>query len=1339
MISHFIAVLEKDSVILKKLGLTLAILLCFLFTKGQQKAISVQWEEYHAIQATPFGVPSTWFDNHLYRTFQRPSANGAQVAHLQKIDSNGNIVWGLDLIDSLAMMNSVPTSIEIVNNEIYVIGYTSASGSTTDNDIFVSNIATNGAMDWLAIDTISGEDVPLSFTFNGGNIFYTGSTYRNNNYDMLLGKIQQSNGAIVWSTTYDYNGNIDGGGKVSIVNNDVIINGASQSTNIHWDIVSWKYSQNGQFISEERSSSISTNSCELEDAVFTNSLGVACGVEFANGQKDIKVIAYNSSNSAIWQNSFDSGFGDDEAKCIVTKDGHYYVVGYESSNAAGYDAKILNYDSTGVLSWSNSIDIEGEDDIAVDALLDNDGTLLVLIEAQINSQLDVYLIGLDINNGDLVLSESISTDNISDDHSPTFNCTPEGEIFVNYINGSSLKTKKYLYKKVSDFISDQPLSKSTMYVENKGQVFYSNNEVAEEIKYFSFGQDPSVYVYNEGFSILDWKANNDSLANDSIQRIDFTFEGANETFCGHSESHQRNTVFNEYSKNITATGSRAFSTISYPSVYDNIDAFLSSNKSGFKLAFVLKQGSDIDDIKIDITGALDTAIQGSQFMYSTIVRDLYWSESRSLGYGGEDGSDYCVDYLIEDGYLTLNADCDLQYPYVVEITVGPGGGYQSNVIGNLDWSTFFGGNGWDQGNDISVSNTGDIYAAGLSTSIVFVPDANVTNQTDPLVKKGIALKFSPTTELKWVTFLRGDGLTSNESFEIKELEVYDNGLSQIHSEVHFIGEYTGELSPYQNGLYQIPSSAYLQNNQSNGGGLNQTNKELFYGSLNEFDGKAILFSPFGSSFDETVGDMKIDANGNMYIVGSTKGAGAVGSDQNPNPPSTHDFPIFDPADGSYFNMTNPNGTQTGFLAVINLNDFELKYSSLLNPGTSTMQSYSDVLGLDIASTSQSKLICGEGENHAKFSLINSSTLGPTNQGLTDASSSDYDDIEYFSSASFGGVSGADWILFGYDEIGNTESGNLTATPPYAYFEDSYGPFYIRFREGVKQWSTYFRGNTIVSGPSPWDGHANINGLNESISQGRGKLTYNQSLNALFSLATCQGSVPTAAYTGYFNQSAADATDYGKEDLYINAFSYANQGGQLSIPVSDYFTWGTHFGGNEASGFSYALGREFTGEIVTYSYQGEEYVLTIGTSSSYDGSLTNQTDEFPVADFGTLNGWFQQNNSLSYLLPSQGWRFVDIVISRFKVSDIEDGLPLSSNEEEQKIAQVYPNPARESIRLSASVSAGSRYVILNLGGSVVQKGVLANSEGIIEISQLASGMYVVYLKEINERFKFVKCE
>ena len=140
-------------------------------------------------------------------------------------------------------------------------------------------------------------------------------------------------------------------------------------------------------------------------------------------------------------------------------------------------------------------------------------------------------------------------------------------------------------------------------------------------------------------------------------------------------------------------------------------------------------------------------------------------------------------------------------------------------------------------------------------------------------------------------------------------------------------------------------------------------------------------------------------------------------------------------------------------------------------------------------------------------------------------------------------------------------------------------------------------------------------------------------------------------------------------------------------------------------------------------------------------LSKKFDTSP-ADLGAINGWFQQNNSLNFGINQGtlgGDRFADIFISRFKVSDIEDGLPLSLIEEEQKNQFVYPNPASETIRLSSSPSAGSQYVILNLDGSVVQEGALNNSEGIIEISQLASGVYVVYLEEYNERYKFVKCE
>src|SRR6185295_4893356 len=71
-----------------------------------------------------------------------------------------------------------------------------------------------------------------------------------------------------------------------------------------------------------------------------------------------------------------------------------------------------------------------------------------------------------------------------------------------------------------------------------------------------------------------------------------------------------------------------------------------------------------------------------------------------------------------------------------------------NSSGALQWNTFLGGSGTEQGNAIAVDGSGNVYVSGLSTATWSVPVRAYSALND-----AFAAKLNSSGALQWNTFL----------------------------------------------------------------------------------------------------------------------------------------------------------------------------------------------------------------------------------------------------------------------------------------------------------------------------------------------------------------------------------------------------------------------------------------------------------------------------------------------------------------------------------------------------------------------------------------------------------
>lgn len=1290
-------------------------LLAFIYSfvaNGQSQVIRLHWTETLGVQSGPYGLPTTVDgDNYFYCAGSEIDTLGNKNALVQMYNPDGGLLW-------TTMLNTPdgnfyePARIEVADDKVYVLGVV-LNSTTMFNNIFVCELENNnGTLNWFHIDTNYANDYPGDFVvdYNNSNIYVTGATDRFGNEDMLVFSISTS-GTMQWTETYDYLGLIDAGVRIFLDGSDLIINGSSQSTNIDWDIVSWQYDISGNYISDSRSSGISAPSDEVKDAVVLPGMVVAVGRSFNLGQSDIRIVCYDSNNNHLWDDTYDHSGGNDVGLKVISDGTFIYLCGYVTNSNGDQDIFVRKYDDSGNDVWTFDLDYGHGYDRAVDLIMDNEGNIFVLVDVELDGKFDVLLISLDASSGVELWTDNIAIQSLIDEEAISIESSIQGNIYITYLSDGTSRTKHYEYTPVEFPPLTSDLSKGSHYISNRGQLLDDQGGGASEVIYYSFGQFPDVYLRDEGLSYVVMVSNEDSLANDTIQRVDINFFNPNHAYVGHLGDYTKEMKYNFYFNEFSEEQIESHGVLSYLGLYDNINAFIFSNSSGFKMSFMLDSGANVSDIVMDVSGALDTSVVGTKFIMSTFLTDIVWQPPVSYTLLNEFDNDHCIRYEIIDGYLHLSTECDLSFPYVIEISMGPGDNYSMSAINNMDWSTFYGGNFQDVAHDIVVDDEGSIYVCGFTTSGVFPLNAGIDpNALDPYIFQGIIVKFSHEAEVKWGTIIRGQFDSLNELFIVKALGLYDNDIT-LGNELHLAGEYRGSFEPYK--IPAVPVSSYQQvNGSGNGTTLNQVNLELFLASLNATSGALLYKSPYGGATNERVHDLDISSNGLMYFVGSTEGSGSSTGSQ--GPPSAHTFPVYDPSDGSYYEYSHPSpGNQRGYISVLNLESYELEYSSLIAQSGSSPQSYQTIYDIDI---NYSFVVCGKGTSYAKYTDWDGTSFGPA--GITDNNHSDYDDILYFNSI----VSpNYDIGMVVYGKKANNHESIGTNNPAYSFQASTGEAFYARITEGSFLWKSHFG----LGSTQWWDGpfYMDAQTTSEHI-DGRGHLAYSSDLNTVFSLGTTHGAVQSEVLSGYFNQSqpTVGSNPYDREELYLNAFCYASPS---NSNITDYLQWSTHYGSNEASGtFGHELGEETASGLVVYTLNQETYVVTLGSSTGYAGSLTGNINLYPVSDLGYPNSWFRQNNN------AISWR--DFVITRFKVGDLQQSLPITIQENNQHSFTIFPNPTVGQVKVLLDKEQIHSVSVYNMLGNRLYE---LQLEGLkpyvtLDLSQLKSGIYII---EINNSY------
>jgi LPXTG-site transpeptidase (sortase) family protein len=391
--------------------------------------------------------------------------------------------------------------------------------------------------------------------------------------------------------------------------------------------------------------------------------------------------------------------------------------------------------------------------------------------------------------------------------------------------------------------------------------------------------DPGGNIYVTGISNAAWGTpvrNYTGAADAFVAKLDASGDLMWNTFLGGSASNDYGEeIFVDRSGNIYIAGltDAGFGSGTWGSPVRPFagqgDAFVAKLDSGGNLIWNTFLGSSVFDwgkgLVVTQNGSIYVTGFSAAAWGAPIVRPFTGIEDAFVARLDTDGNLTWTSFFGGDGFdqgsgITLAGNGSLYVAGFSTATIGSaswgnpvrnysGGGdaFVANVdsSGNLSWNTFLGGNGYEYGTEAAVGGTGNIFVTGISNALWGSPVRDYTAANDVF-----AAALDSNGNLVWNTFLGGNGFEEGNGVDV-------DGKGNVYIAGHSTATWGNPIRPYialQDGFEASLDSA---------------------GNLlsNSFLG--------GSGFDNGLG-LDVDEEGHTYVTGSSTAAwGTPVSDYTP--------------------------------------------------------------------------------------------------------------------------------------------------------------------------------------------------------------------------------------------------------------------------------------------------------------------------------------------------------------------------------------------------------------------------------------------------------------------------
>jgi hypothetical protein len=628
---------------------------------------------------------------------------------------------------------------------------------------------------------------------------------------------------------------------------------------------------------------------------------------------------------------------------------------------------------------------------------------------------------------------------------------------------------------------------NAQFIENNGQINNQYNEFAENILFIHESEDYRVILNSSGFSYeilvndLD-KRKKEELSNQVDQNIKVNYKFHRIDFDLNTDGFKvekfdaSKKVYNYVIQEKTIK-SHAYNKIIYRNIQPGLHIeFVVDDNRKFKYNIISESIHDLSQFSINILGANNLSLNKSGQLeilteFGEIVEDIPYSY---IDLGDSRPKEIDVVYELENNILRFSSKTDLKNKSVV-IDPEP----------YVEWSTYFGGGGFDWGMDIAVDENENSYQTGLTTSMSNLATTGAFQGSFSGDIDGYLTKFDEDGNLLWATYFGGSqtdrtyGITSDNDGNI-----YVAGSTFSEDNIAT----AGVLQPFIWGM-----------------------DDMFIMKFDS-DGQRIWGTYYGGEAHDFPVSIK-HANSNLFITGHTVSANNIATT------------------GTF--LPTKDATEAAFLVNINDNGATLNWGTYIGSNGNSSGEAIDLL-------SDGRIVVA-GRTTATSDIASSSSHQDAFSGFVQGflmvfNANGTRDWGTYYGGDFSNR--ADGVSVLEDDIylaGNTNSNNNIATPnAYQTTKADEHGFLAKFDDqGVREWGTYVGGNMedIIKSVTTKNRMIIVGGhtrsTNSIASSGAFQETIADDFDGFFNAFTPSGEYLWGTYLG------------GQDDENINRIMYLN--------------------------------------------------------------------------------------------------------------------------------------------------------------------------------------------------------
>ncbi len=728
-----------------------------------------------------------------------------------------------------------------------------------------------------------------------------------------------------------------------------------------------------------------------------------------------------------------------------------------------------------------------------------------------------------------------------------------------------------------------------------------------------------------------------------------------------------------------------------PNIYPNIDLHYNSNNDGLKIYFVVKPGGNAGDIQLNFNGNINTLINSNnQLLINSSLGNFGFKPAKIYNITSP------VSTATVSGGFSLFSPNNYKFnigPYITslplvisleQIQTGVG------VSSTCDWSTFYGGSGFETSTKVITDALGNSFLIGQTDSPNF-PNLSGGYLTTTNGLDGFIVKLNSSGAGVWGTFYGGNATIGSVNCLPKSIAI------NSANEIYITGNTDNATLPL------VPAA-----NTNLQGGL-----DAFIAKFNSA-GNSLLFSRYlGGNGTDNANDIAISNTGDVYLVGNSSA-------------SSSGFPLTNPLGGAYYQSISTGND--GFIAKINSSN-NLQWSSFFGgsdkdeiqsikilPNGNILTSgytYSTIK----ASANSSNPICGVPLSASDYPDCTPS--GAYTQafggGLIDAFIVEYNPNGSLAWSTYYGttsdeISSRIVLKPGSSNefylVGNagSQNGQLSVGPVGSYIQN-YNPsgniprgFITKFVNRQPVWHTLVgEGNQAYINDAVCDNSGNIyvTGKTQTSGYTSGPNCQPVAFSGFFT------EFPKCFPSGIFNKPTYGGG--GQGDAYIIGFNSANQ-----------MVWSSFYGAGS------------TDEGVSLAFDAATNKLC------FTGFTQSGAGGFPL--FNPNTGNYQQNtnagSSSSFLNPTANR---DCFFAKFCLTSIPTTIKDDNLDKLVNNSFIYPNPNNGTFNVSLANfnNENCHYKIFDLTGKQIEEGDKEISNNFINFKLLPS-IYKqgIYLLKVN---------